>query len=63
MGKKKNALYITTCVLVHATQYLRYIHSPTQLETIQTELNKSMQSVFGCFGLPSTLQADLGIPP
>jgi hypothetical protein len=22
-----------------------------------------MQSVFGCVGLPSTLQADLGIPP
>jgi hypothetical protein len=51
-----------SCVLVHATQYLRYIHSPTQLEKIQTGLNKSMQSVFGCFGLPSTLQAVLGIP-
>jgi hypothetical protein len=50
-------------VLVHATQYLRYIHSHTQLQKIQTELNKSMQSVFGCVGLPSTLQADLGIPP
>jgi hypothetical protein len=52
-----------SCVLVHATQYLRYIHSHTQLEKIQTELNKSLQSVFGCVGLPSTLQADLGIPP
>jgi hypothetical protein len=50
-------------VLVYATQYLRYIHSHTQLQKIQTELNKSTQSVFGCVGLPSTLQADLGIPP
>jgi hypothetical protein len=50
-------------VLVNATQYLRYIHSHTQLQKIQTELNKSMKSVFGCVGLPSTLKADLGIPP
>ncbi len=49
--------------MVHATQYIRYIHSPTQLKKIQTELNKSMQSTFGCSGLPSTLQGDLGIPP
>jgi hypothetical protein len=52
-----------SCVLVHATQYIRYIHSPTQLKTIQTQLNKSLQSTFGCSGLPSTLQAELGIPP
>jgi hypothetical protein len=51
-----------SCVLVHATQYIRYIHSPTQLKTIQTQLNKSLQSSFGCSGLPSTLQAELGIP-
>ena len=31
-----------SCVLVHATQYLRYIHSPTQFHEIQTELNKSL---------------------
>jgi hypothetical protein len=49
--------------LVHATQYIRYIHSPTQLKTIQTQLNKSLPSTFGCSGLPSTLQAELGIPP
>jgi hypothetical protein len=52
-----------SCVLVHATQYIRYIHSPTQLKTIQTQLNKSLQSTFGCSGLPSSLQAELGIPP
>lgn len=28
--------------MVHATQYLRYIHSPTQFHEIQTELNKSL---------------------
>ena len=52
-----------SCVLVHAIQYLRYIDSPTHIDKIQTELNKSMQTTFGCFGLPITLQADLGIPP
>ena len=52
-----------SCVLVHATQYIRYIHSPSHLKTIQTQLNKSLQSTFGCSGLPSTLQAELGIPP
>jgi hypothetical protein len=50
-----------SCVLVHATQYLRYIHSFSQLQKIQSELNKSMQSTF-VFGLPSTLQTELGIP-
>jgi hypothetical protein len=50
-------------VLVHATQCLGYIQPHTQLQKIQTELNKSMQSVFGCVGLPSTHQTDLGIPP
>jgi hypothetical protein len=50
-------------VLVHATQYLRYTHFPIQLNEIQPEVNNSMQSAFRCFGLHSTLQADLGIPP
>ena len=59
----KQLLNTEYCVLVHATQYIRYIHSPTQLKTIQTQLNKSLQSTFGCSGLPSTLQAELGIPP
>ena len=52
-----------SCVLVHATQYLRYIHFPTQLNEIQSEVNNSMQSAFEGFGLHSTFQADLGIPP
>ena len=60
---KNNRLPPESCVLVQAPQYLQYIHSPTQLENIQSGLNKSMKSVFGCSGLPSILQADLGIPP
>ncbi len=48
---KTIGLLYKSSVLVHAMQYLRYIHSHTQLQKIQTELNKSMQSVFGCAGV------------
>ena len=53
----------TSCVLVQATQYLRYIHSPSQLRGIQSAVNRSLQTTMGCDSLPITLHADLGVPP
>ena len=52
-----------SCVLVHATQYLRYITSTTHLQEIQRALNTSLGHAMGCYDCPEALQADLGIPP
>ena len=50
-----------SCVLVQATQYIRYIH-PNQLQDIQTQLQKSLQDMFNCHGQPANLISELGIP-
>jgi len=50
-----------SCVLVQATQYIRYIQ-PNQLQDIQTQLQKSLQDTFNCHGQPANLICELGIP-
>jgi hypothetical protein len=49
------------CVLVQATQYIRYI-SPELVPDIQTKLQKSLQDTFECYGQPTNLLCDLGVP-
>ena len=49
-----------SCVLVQATQYIRYIQ-PNQLQDIQTQLQKSLQDTFNCHGQPANLTCELGI--
>ena len=51
------------CVLGQAIQYLRYISQPSHIDEIQTKLNSSLQKAFKYYGQPTTLQAELGIPP
>jgi hypothetical protein len=51
-----------SCVLVQATQYIRYVH-PSQVQAIQTELQKSLQNTFDCYSQPTNLLCDLGVPP
>ena len=52
----------SSCVLVHATQYLRYIANPAHINEIQVEINASIQHAMGCHNFPTPLLADLGIP-
>ena len=52
-----------SCVQIQATQYLRYIAHPPLIEEIQTKLNSTLQKAFKCYGQPTNLQADLGVPP
>ena len=59
----KTSLHLwKSCVLVQATQYIRYV-CPTQLSDIQTQLQKSLQNTFDCYSQPTNLMCDLGVPP
>ena len=51
-----------SCVLIQATQFLRYVHSPAQLKRIQVSVNSSLQQTFNCQGNPVALLCELGIP-
>ena len=42
----------SSCVLIHATQYLRYISDPAHNSEIQVAINTSLQDAMGCSNFP-----------
>jgi len=51
------------CVLPFATQNLRYLRTPTQLQTIQTALTNSLQRILRSYTIAEILLLEFGVPP
>jgi len=52
-----------SCVLLHATQNLRYVLHPTQVQQVQSALISSLQRTLHCFTAAQITMLELGIPP
>jgi len=50
------------CVLPFATQNLRYLCTPTQLQTIQTALTNSLQRILRSYTIAEILLLEFGVP-
>ena len=50
-------------VLPHFLLYLHYISDASQVQTLQTALNRSLSTTLHVYGHPTALLADTGIPP
>jgi len=51
-----------SCVLSHATQNLRYLLHPTQVQQVQSALINSLQRTLHCFTAAQITMLELGIP-
>ena len=51
------------CVLPFATQNLRYLRTPTQIQTIQTALTNSLQRILRSYTIAEILLLEFGIFP
>ena len=52
-----------SCVLSHATQNLRYLLHPTQVQQVQSALISCLQRTLHCFTAAQITMLELGIPP
>jgi len=52
-----------SCVLSHATQNLRYLLHPTQVQQVQSALISSIQRTLHCFTAAQITMLEMGIPP
>ena len=52
-----------SCVLSHATQNLRYLLHPTQVQQVQSALISSLQRTLHCFPAAQITMLEMGIPP
>jgi len=52
-----------SCVLPHFLLYLHYISAASQVQILQTTLNRSLSTTLHFYGHPTALLADTSIPP